>query len=164
LPAIASHLDDRKNDPYRQAGCQLLQDVVEEVGISICPFVNQLLRRVMSLMADPLPGCSKVANSIFACLVRVAPLVRREASISWDIQSSSEDDTLKNADSVMDHLIHGKPLPPYSLPDSVQKALNKNNISLRPYQREGIAWLRFLQTVNLNGALCDSMGLGKKWI
>ena len=26
---------------------------------------------------------------------------------------------------------------------------------------EGITWLRFLQTVNLNGALCDDMGLGK---
>ncbi|EEC50024.1 predicted protein, partial [Phaeodactylum tricornutum CCAP 1055/1] len=32
---------------------------------------------------------------------------------------------------------------------------------LRQYQLEGIAWLRFLHTLRLNGALCDSMGLGK---
>lgn len=28
-------------------------------------------------------------------------------------------------------------------------------------QRDGISWIRFLQSVNLNGALCDDMGLGK---
>ena len=34
-------------------------------------------------------------------------------------------------------------------------------VSLRPYQEEGIKWLRFLHKYNLNGALCDDMGLGK---
>jgi TATA-binding protein-associated factor len=27
---------------------------------------------------------------------------------------------------------------------------------------DGVTWLKFLQSVNLNGALCDSMGLGKQ--
>ena len=161
MPNIATHLDDRSNDSYRLASCKLLHDIVGVVGLSICPFVRQLLRRVMSLMADPISSISKMANSIFASLVRVAPLVRPETSVAWDTQTTPNSIKVHNADSVMDHLIHGKPLPAYSLPGTVKEALAKNNISLRPYQMEGIAWLRFLQTVNLNGALCDSMGLGE---
>lgn len=33
--------------------------------------------------------------------------------------------------------------------------------SLRPYQRQGLAWLQFLREYNLNGVLADDMGLGK---
>jgi len=33
--------------------------------------------------------------------------------------------------------------------------------SLRPYQQEGVNWLRFLETNGFNGILADEMGLGK---
>ncbi len=33
--------------------------------------------------------------------------------------------------------------------------------SLRPYQRQGVGWLRRLAELGLGGALCDEMGLGK---
>jgi len=32
---------------------------------------------------------------------------------------------------------------------------------LRPYQREGLGWLHFLQQFGLGGCLADDMGLGK---
>ena len=32
---------------------------------------------------------------------------------------------------------------------------------LRPYQRRGLAWLRFLERLGLGGCLADDMGLGK---
>ena len=32
---------------------------------------------------------------------------------------------------------------------------------LRPYQRRGLAWLRFLDRLGLGGCLADDMGLGK---
>ncbi len=35
------------------------------------------------------------------------------------------------------------------------------NLDLRPYQREGLAWLQFLREQNLAGILADDMGLGK---
>jgi superfamily II DNA or RNA helicase len=35
------------------------------------------------------------------------------------------------------------------------------NLELRPYQREGLAWLQFLREQNLSGILADDMGLGK---
>ncbi len=34
-------------------------------------------------------------------------------------------------------------------------------LELRPYQREGLAWLQFLREHNLSGILADDMGLGK---
>jgi superfamily II DNA or RNA helicase len=35
------------------------------------------------------------------------------------------------------------------------------NLELRPYQREGLAWLQFLREHGLSGILADDMGLGK---
>jgi SNF2 family DNA or RNA helicase len=35
------------------------------------------------------------------------------------------------------------------------------NASLRDYQKRGVAWLRFLEQLGLNGCLADDMGLGK---
>ena len=37
----------------------------------------------------------------------------------------------------------------------------KLECELRPYQREGIAWLAFLRRTGLHGCLADDMGLGK---
>ncbi len=34
-------------------------------------------------------------------------------------------------------------------------------LDLRPYQKEGLAWLQFLRAQNLSGILADDMGLGK---
>jgi len=45
-------------------------------------------------------------------------------------------------------------ITPVLIPDSVQA-------SLRPYQREGVAWLGFLAEYGFNGILADDMGLGK---
>ena len=41
------------------------------------------------------------------------------------------------------------------------KIQDNPSITLREYQKEGIKWLGFLIKYNLNGALCDEMGLGK---
>jgi len=35
------------------------------------------------------------------------------------------------------------------------------SLNLRPYQKEGLAWLQFLRAQNLSGILADDMGLGK---
>jgi hypothetical protein len=109
----------------------------------------------VSLMTDPVIDCAKEASITFADLARVAPLVREVAQVSWSLNM---DDHSK---SVMDHLIHGKPLPPCEIPSYITGEMQKTGLKLRGYQAGGVAWLRFLQTVKLNGALCDDMGLGK---
>ena len=35
------------------------------------------------------------------------------------------------------------------------------HVEMRPYQREGLAWLAFLRRLGLHGVLADDMGLGK---
>jgi len=154
LGTMKGYLKDRQNDSYRQSACQLLKALVEEVGMDACPFVRYLLPVVMSLMTDPIVECSRIANNVFACLVRIAPLVNFDTSVAIDASDV-------HIDSVIDHLILGKPLPPCTLPTKIKAALDQGGIVLRNYQKEGVAWLCFLQTVNLNGALCDSMGVGK---
>lgn len=124
--------------------------------MAICPFVRSLLPMAMSLMKDPEELCAKAAASIFSALVRLAPLVKKSVSLPL-----FEENADSNAELVMDHLIHGKPLPPCEIHPIVAGALNSGGITLRRYQLEGIAWLRFLQTVKLSGALTDAMGLGK---
>lgn len=51
------------------------------------------------------------------------------------------------------------------LSDSSQFELIDNpeklNAQLRDYQKRGVAWLRYLETLGLNGCLADDMGLGK---
>lgn len=37
----------------------------------------------------------------------------------------------------------------------------KFNAQLREYQKRGVAWLRYLESLGLNGCLADDMGLGK---
>ncbi|KAL7560117.1 hypothetical protein ACA910_013135 [Epithemia clementina (nom. ined.)] len=139
----------------RKRGCLLLETIVNASASGFLPFVRSLFPIVMKLMRDRDPVCSRAATSIFSSLVQLAPLVRMDESIS--IFSSHDSHT----SAVIDHLILGKPIPPCELPSSINDCLNEAGVSLRTYQKEGVSWLHFLQSVHLSGALCDSMGLGK---
>ena len=156
IPSLLIHLKDIDNIAFRIGACRLLHSIIEAVDMEICPFVRILLPVVMSLMADPEETCAKQASQTFAILVRVAPLVRESVPPTW--QTGGFDD---HSVAVMDHLIHGMPLPPCQFPSLLTVEMESAGISLRSYQQEGISWLRFLQSVKLNGALCDDMGVGK---
>lgn len=124
----------------RLSSCRLLKRLVDSAEVSVCPFVRKLLPGVLSIITDK--TCGKQAYALFASLVRIAPLVKRTPSAA-------------DTNSVIDHLVFGEPLPSYDLPQQVESALKYAGIALRSYQREGIAWLQFLQSVKLSGALCD---------
>ena len=49
----------------------------------------------------------------------------------------------------------------FQLPQNVEQDLSSSGIRLRPYQRAGIHWLRWLTNHHLHGILADDMGLGK---
>ena len=104
------------------------------------------------MMTDPLDECAKQAAQSFATLVRISPLVKGTERRQWEKQSNES-----QTEKVIDHLIHGKPLPPCILPESITNELNEADVSLRDYQMEGIAWLRFLQKVRLNGILAGTL-------
>jgi hypothetical protein len=141
-------------ETIRSKAVAVLETCVSASGESLCPFVKALLPIAMSLMTDTSEECTRRANKIFSSLVRLAPLVQERQCIAL------ASDDLSGSETVIDHLILGKPLPAITLPNVVQSSLSLAGVVLREYQQEGVAWLRFLQTMNLNGALCDSMGLG----
>jgi len=156
LPQIVTAMKNPANHKGRIRACELLSDLVKVCSVEICPFVRSLLPLVMARMTDSEEACARIAASIFALLVRVAPVVDERTSLS--IRGHEIDPT---AQQTINHLIHGQALPPCKLHSQIVESLKQSNTVLRNYQLEGISWLRFLQNVNLNGALCDSMGLGK---
>ena len=149
IPSVAQELDILSDGSRRSAACKLLEKLVATSSTEISPYVRILLPRVLSLMSDSLVECSQCATGIFASLVKVAPLVSRSRFDKHDDNETS---------SVIDHLIFGKSLPPCSLPVALINAMNERGVTLRMYQQEGVSWLNFLQSVNLNGALCDGKG------
>jgi len=151
IPSLLPIISDLQNDVGRMGGCELLLSVLQECGVSSAQYVPQLLPTSMRLMTDTSRECSKLAASIFAILVRIAPLAASYIS-------SHADEKEAVSDRVINHLILGKPMPPCALPDAVSSQLKESGTILRPYQVEGISWLKFLNDVNLNGALCDDMG------
>ena len=154
LPVLVRHLEDVTNGVARLGASQLLHGILLGVDLDVVPFVKPLLPIVMSMMTDQVSDCAKQASHSFAILVRMAPLVRESDPLEVGRYST-------DAQGVVDHLIHGKALDPVILPKPIEDDLHKSGIKLRAYQHEGVAWLKFLQSVRLNGALCDEMGLGK---
>lgn len=151
IPSILPIISDLQNDTGRKGGCELLLSVLQECGVSSARYVPQLLPVSMRLMTDTIRECAKLAASIFAILVRIAPLAASYISNHVDEKEGV-------SDRVINHLILGKPMPPCVLPEAVSSQLKKSGTTLRPYQVEGVSWLKFLNDVNLNGALCDDMG------
>jgi hypothetical protein len=151
IPSLLPIISDLQDDVGREGGCELLLSVLQECGVSVARYVPQLLPASMRLMTDAIRECSKVAASIFAILVRIAPLAAFYIS-------NHADEEERISDRVINHLILGKPMPPCVLPDAVSSQLKESRTVLRPYQVEGISWLKFLNDVKLNGALCDDMG------
>jgi hypothetical protein len=175
IPAMFNALRNVDDETRRLGGAKVLHSIVDALGVCICPFVKCLLPAALSSMNDDCLEVSRLSASTFGALVRAAPLVREDDKTSGD-ESSSEGDgqmfksmaglplfsTETDADdteNVIAHLIFGKPLPPCDIPKKLLDEMK--GVELRPYQKEGVAWIRFLATVHLNGALCDDMGLGK---
>jgi SNF2 family DNA or RNA helicase len=68
---------------------------------------------------------------------------------SAKLQATNEAFTL-----FLEEMEQGKSLQPLSLPPSLEAVL-------RPYQKQGVAWMEFLSRYHFGGVLADDMGLGK---
>ncbi len=154
MPLLLLNISDLQDNRRRLGSSKLLLSLLHDFEVRVSPYVMELLPIVMRSITDTVEECSRIAALSFAILVRIAPLAVGYIDRQCDDQTSS----------VIRHLILGKPLPPYDVPDIIQTHLRMSGTTLRPYQMEGVAWLRFLADVHLNGALCDDMGLGKTLI
>jgi hypothetical protein len=156
LRLLLPRLSSQSEESRLLLATSVLKDVVEGCGTGVCLFVRVLLPSVMQLMCNTSQACSQLASSIFSNLVLNAPFAQSTATVSF--QECGLEPVCEN---IIDHLIFGLPIPNYELPAFVTDELSNNHVVLRDYQKEGISWLRFLQSLRLNGSLCDSMGLGK---
>ena len=130
-------------------GCLLLKTICELPPSYIGRFVKMLLPVVLKAMTNHDRSTSSIASGVFAVLVRVAPLIDHDSCD--DLQHSHGTDS--HASLVIDHLVRGKPLPCKPLPPEISSSLDEAGVTLRDYQLEGISWISFLMSVNLNGAL-----------
>lgn len=151
IPSLLTGISDLQDDQRRIGSSKLLLTLLRDFEVHASPYVMVLLPVVMRSMTDKIEECSRIAAFSFAILVRIAPLAAGHIDLRCDDQTSS----------VVRHLILGKPLPPCDVPEIILTSLRLSGTNVRPYQLEGLAWLRFLADVHLNGALCDDMGLGK---
>ena len=154
LACLFKKFQNRDRDDLRCNACYLLHSIVASLNVkSLSRVVKCLLPVSMYLMNDEMKECAKSACSMFATLVRVAPLATDDKT-NQCLPQFLPPGTVKNTSSqVMDHLLRGLPLPSCTLPHAIQQHLRQNHIVLRPYQREGISWINFLQTVHLHGIL-----------
>jgi hypothetical protein len=151
MPPLLLNISNMEDDQRRLGGSKLLLSLLHDFEVHASPYVMELLPIVMRSMTDAVEECSRISAFSFAILVRIAPLAAGHIDQHCDDQTSN----------VVRHLILGKPLPPCDVPEIILTNLKMSGTTLRPYQMEGVAWLRFLSGVHLNGALCDDMGLGK---
>lgn len=93
-----------------------------------------------------------MASQTFGSLVKLLPLeINTEmAGLSTEVKSM-----LQEQRQFLQLLARPEELGRVDLPISETKAV------LRPYQKDGVNWLLFLNKFNLHGILCDDMGLGK---
>ena len=148
VPLLTQELQNRRDNQRRFSACKVVKQLVVASGTDFSAYVRTLLPLVLSRMTDNMAECAQCATATFGLLVKLAPLVRQ---VPLENESSSG----AHHESVIDHLIFGKPLPSYEFPEELSNSLRDQNIVLRNYQKEGISWLQFLQSVNLSGALCD---------
>jgi len=167
LPTLFKYLNMVDDDAVRLGATIVMNTLVDTLGVNMRGFVRYLIPISMSMMVDPLERCSKLSALTFAHLVRLAPIVcvsnedKHANNVSIQKNISDWNGSEESFQKVVDHLIHGKPLPSCVLPKQVISSLSHNHIALRSYQVEGISWLQLLRSLKLNGALCDEMGLGK---
>lgn len=119
----------------------LLGGVIKDLDHSFYPlFVKPLLGEMSSSSGE--------ASKIFSFIVpRLAFTTRGDLSKDWLVRITTAKESLEA-------LLDFNKIPEY-------KSKCPTSIKLRGYQREGVKWINFLFSFNLNGILADDMGLGK---
>jgi TATA-binding protein-associated factor len=138
----------------RQGAMETLAGLVDELGLTLVPYIVLLIVPVLGRMSDSDEDVREAATGTFAALVRLMPL-EGGGGVSEPVNMSESLLARKEAEkSFLAQLMNAKEAEPYVL--SVPVAAE-----LRSYQSAGVNWLGFLNRYGLHGILCDDMGLGK---
>jgi len=157
LSELAEWLQKETSDlvsPQRKAiTLRLVTHAVNSSRSSVIPYSGILTLPALTAMAHQDKSIRDEASKAFNALVHILPLEPEAGDppgFSKSLRNLRENSRtfvrqLLEGASIEDHPLH---FPP-------------ENVVLRPYQAEGVAWLIFLKKFGMHGALCDDMGLGK---
>eukprot|EP00741_Cyanophora_paradoxa_P007349 tig00001107_g7109.t1 len=126
--------------------------VIEAMGFRIAPYAAFFVVPCLSRMSDPLEAVRSSAARCFAALVRLVPLQEGAPlpeGVPGHLRAARE-----REGRFLEQLFDGSKVEPFEPVVAVRA-------ELRPYQRDGLSWMAFLNRFHLHGALCDDMGLGK---
>ncbi|KAI9328933.1 SNF2 family N-terminal domain-containing protein [Obelidium mucronatum] len=137
----------------RQGAIECIQLVIANLEESrLLPYIVFLIVPVLGRMSDADESVRLVSTSVFAHLVKLVPL---ESGVADPEGMDSELVKLKQEErKFMGQLVGSEKVESFEIPKGI-------DAELRPYQKEGVSWLAFLNRYGLHGILCDDMGLGK---
>lgn len=160
-PLVASistlmHADEA--EARRHTGIALLTALLQperSLTTSLLPFMPLIAAPALALMSDPAHTVRALAAAAFGQLVAIMPLsagmpVPATPSLATALRDKRVADS-----TFLEQLTAQHRIDPYKLP------VKPEGVTLRSYQRDGIAWLAFLRRFGLHGILADDMGLGK---
>lgn len=142
-------------------------DAIIEFGIYKIPFskIRRMLLQGKAELELPNGEIAMIPESWFINYSEIFSFLEGE-------KSSSEKMILKKHHVALAHQLQKENLIRLTLSDKLEKLADFSSISsydlpdsfqgnLRPYQKAGYDWLRFLQEYSFGGCLADDMGLGK---
>ncbi|KAJ3070374.1 btaf1 RNA polymerase II, B-TFIID transcription factor-associated, 170kDa [Podochytrium sp. JEL0797] len=146
-------LGDSTSIIRRQGAIESIALVIANLEESrLLPYIVFLIVPVLGRMSDPDEAVRFVATSVFAHLVKLVPL---ESGVPDPEGMDPELVKLKKEErKFMGQLVGSEKVENFEIPKGIEA-------ELRPYQKEGVSWLAFLNRYGLHGILCDDMGLGK---
>ncbi|KAI9209494.1 uncharacterized protein BJ171DRAFT_487176 [Polychytrium aggregatum] len=145
-------LSDSINTHYRQGAAEAIFHIVQDLDVTILSYIIFLIVPILGRMSDPDESVRFISTNIFAQLVKLIPL---ESGVPDPPGFSQELIKQKTEERrFLGQLVGTERMESFELPVVIKA-------DLRPYQKEGVNWLAFLNRYQLHGILCDDMGLGK---
>ncbi|KAI9179324.1 TATA-binding protein-associated factor mot1 [Blastocladiella emersonii ATCC 22665] len=136
----------------RRGAAETLHHVVTALDHGVLPYAIFLVVPLMGAMSDFDDAVRRVVSSSFATLLKLIPL---EEAIPDPPGFPAHLVAQRAAErAFLGQLLGTTPIEPYTVPVALRA-------DLRAYQRDGVAWMMFLNRYKLHGILCDDMGLGK---
>jgi TATA-binding protein-associated factor len=133
----------------------LIDKLIKKMNLDILnPLISSIDHSFYSVLVKPLLNLissaehQEIASKLFSYIIpRLNFRVNSEISETWTLR-------ITEAKSNLECLLDSTKIPEYEI-----KCPSK--VTLRKYQADGVKWINFLHTFNLNGILADDMGLGK---
>ncbi|KAJ3280842.1 btaf1 RNA polymerase II, B-TFIID transcription factor-associated, 170kDa [Borealophlyctis nickersoniae] len=152
IDQVLHSMGDSTSVTNRQGAAECVYHIVQVMDMDVLPYLVFLVVPVLGRMSDPDEGVRFMSTSVFASLVKLMPL----ESGAKDPEGFTPEMVKQKVEErkFIGQLIGSERVQEFELPVKI-------SAELRPYQKEGVSWLAFLNRYGLHGILCDDMGLGK---